>query len=97
MLRDEFANGGDKINRDLHRGVSSCFERRLVLGDRLFIALRLIALKETPDSGFIPSGRELALLRHGFLPRRRRSARFAFGPSSYAVITNTESGSGSGT
>lgn len=101
MLRDEFADRRHEINWNLHRRVrrclERCLERCLVLSDRLLVALRLVVLKNPSNAGFVPTGRKLALLRQGFLLRRRRSARLALGPSSYAVITNTDSGTGPGT
>jgi hypothetical protein len=53
-------------------------------------------LEDPPNAVFIPSCRK-PRLAHGFLLRRRRKARLAFGPSGYAVIKNTDLGAGSGT
>src|SRR5438128_834654 len=92
----ELADFGNEIDRDLHRRVGRRFERRLVLGHGLLVRLRIVMREDAADALFIPMFRKIRRL-HGFLRRLRRSAFNAFGPSSYAVMTNTESGSGSAT
>ena len=64
MLGDKLANGGHEINRNIHRSVCRRLERSLVLSNGLLVALCLIVLKDPPDAGFIPAGRELALFPH---------------------------------
>jgi hypothetical protein len=100
-LGEEFANLRNEFDWDLHRGMRRRFVRGLVLRDSFFVRLRLIMFEDTADPFLIPTLRKLWLLHIYFLRiyflRRRRSAFNAFGPSSYAVITNAEFGSGSGT
>jgi len=68
VLGDKLANGGHEINRNIHRSVCRRLERSLVLSNGLLVALCLIVLKDPPDAGFIPAGRELALFPHSIEP-----------------------------
>jgi hypothetical protein len=97
MLRDELANGRDELERDFHSRVGGLLVRGLVFCDRLVLGLRLVVREDAADACLVPSRRKPALLAHCFLLRLRRSACFAFAGRSYAVITNTDIGSGSGT
>jgi hypothetical protein len=95
--RNELPHGRNQVDRDFHVRVRGRLERRFVFGDRLFVGLGFLPLEYPPDAVLVPAHRKPVLLSHDSLRRRRLSARFALGPSSYAATTNTESGSGSGT
>ena len=68
---------------------------RFVFRDRLLVRLLLVVGEHALHAFLVPA-RWVLCVCHGFF-RRRRSAFKAFGPRSYAVITNTDPGSGSGT
>ena len=72
------------------------FRRRLDFRGCFFVALRLVVLQYFSNSTLIPSWRIFRSI-HLIFFRLCRSARFALGPNSYAVITKTKSGTGSGT
>jgi len=95
---DELANRRDQFLWNFHNRLSSIFECRFVLGHRLFFRLLFIVREHAANSLLIPASREIALLH--LLPFRRRRRRYGINGlprRSYAVITNTLSGSGSGT
>ena len=96
VLRDQFANLWNKINRHFEGRMSGGFKCSFVLGYGFFVALRVVVIENPFDSALIPPGWKV-FTAHGDLLRLRRSALFALGPSSYAVITKTEFGMGSGT
>jgi hypothetical protein len=85
-----------EFDRDVHRRVRGRFGRCLVHCDSLLVQLVLVVLQHAADAFSVPTFRK-GRLPHFFLRRRRRSAFSAFGPTSCAVITNPESGCGSGT
>src|SRR5262249_30888223 len=97
MLRDELADGGHKLDGDLHRCMRRFLVRGFVLRDSVILALRVVVREDAANARLVPSGRKSFLLAHCFLLRRRRSACLAFVERSYAVMTNTDIGSGSGT
>ena len=71
------------------------------LSHRLDIGLRVVVLEDPLHSCVVPTWWESILFLHGFFRFedfwRRRKAFRAFSPSSYAVMTYTEPGVGSGT
>ena len=79
---------GDFHRRALEAGFNFC--------GSFFVTLSFIVFKDPANSSLIPSA-GILFVSHGFLLRLRRIARFAFEPSSYADMTKTESGMGSGT
>jgi len=95
-FREELANFWHQLHGDSHRGMRRRLERGLVLGDGFLVGLILVVLQDAANAFFVPTLRKVELL-HAFFLRRRRSACKAFGPSGYAVITNTDPGEGSGT
>jgi hypothetical protein len=98
FLGEELTNSRHQIVRDLHEGLARVFVGGLVLGHSLLFSLALIMGEHPLDPLFVPSRWELALLYHDiFLRRRRLYVLSGFPFSSYAVMTNTLSGSGSGT
>jgi len=94
FLGEKFPDLWDEFHRDLHGRVGGGFVRCFVLRHGLFVGLRLVLFENPANAFFVPTFRKCWLL-HFFL--RRRSALSAFGPRSYPVITNAESGAGSGT
>jgi hypothetical protein len=97
MLRQQPANLRNERDRNLHRGMGRPAKGNFVLRDRFRVHLTLVVLEDPPNTVFVPSPRKLAPLLHRFLLLLRWRARLAFGPISYAVTTNADLGSGSGT
>ena len=93
---DQLPNFWNEINWHFDRRVSGVLKCSFVLGHGFFVALRFVVIEYLLDPALIPSGWKV-FFTHCALLRLRRRARFAFGPSSYAVITKTEFGMGSGT
>ena len=96
MSRDQFPNFWNEINRHFDGRVSGAIECSFVLGYSFFVALLFVVIENTLDPVLIPTFWKV-FFAHRALLRLRRSALLAFGPSSYAVITKTEFGMGSGT
>src|SRR5260370_6599899 len=94
-LGDECANRWCEVRRHLHNDVRVGVESFLILCEGLFVGLILVVLEHPTDTLFVPTWRRSAFV-HDRLLSLRQSAHKAFGPRSYAVITKTESGSGSG-
>lgn len=89
---------GDELRGNIHhccmRGIESC----LILGDGLFFCLRFVVLDHASDTLFVPAERKLRFPGHDGFPRLRHLyASSGLPRRSYAVITNTLLGSGSGT
>ena len=82
MLRDQFTNLWNKINRHFEGRVSGAFECSFVLGYGFFVALRFVVIENPLDPALIPPGWKV-FIAHRALLRLRRSALFAFGPSAY--------------
>jgi hypothetical protein len=97
MLPNKVSNGGNELSWNRHRRIRRVFERRFILGDGLVIALGIVMVEDAFDASLIPARRKRFVVHNHFALRRRRSAFFALGPRSYAVTTNIEPGSGSGT
>ena len=98
MFRDELADRGDERTRDFHHCLIRIPERTLIFICSLVLRLPFVVREDALHSLFVPANREL-VLTHLF-PRCRRRRRYAArgAPRNvYAVITNTLSGSGSGT
>ena len=76
---------------NFHRGA---FKSSFNFSRSFFITLRFVIFEHAANSRLIPSP-WIFFSTHGFFLRLRRIARLALGPSSYAVITKTESGMGS--
>ena len=96
VFRHQLPHFWNEIHWHIDRRVRGALICSFVLGHGFFVALRLVMIEYLLDSAFVPTGWKV-LLVHCALLRLRRRARFAFGPSSYAVITKTEFGTGSGT
>lgn len=94
-LRQQLPNSRNQFNRDFYSGVCRGLVRRLVLGNRFVVGLLFVVRNRALYPRFVPTSWIFVLLHDDF--RLRRSAFNAFGPMSYAVITNTDPGSGSGT
>ena len=78
----------------------SSFRGRIEFSSSFLVSLRFVMIENPLNSRLTPAGWKFLinfLLSHRFFLRLRRIARFAFGPSSYAVMTKIESGIGSGT
>jgi hypothetical protein len=82
MLRDQPTDGRDKVDWNLHEGLSGILQRGLILGNCTFVRLILVVFKHALDSSLIPTCGEFALSSHGFLLRRRKRASLDFGPIS---------------
>lgn len=93
MFRHQLADMWNEIYWHFNRRVSGALKRGFVLDRGIFVALRLKVIEYLLDPAFVPTGWEV-LLAHCAFVRLRRRARFAFGPSSYSVITKTEFGTG---
>jgi hypothetical protein len=82
MFREEFPDCRYEINGYLHRRVRRGLKRNLVFRDSFVFSLCFVVLKNAANAGFVPARRELSLVFHDFLLRRRRSACLALGPKS---------------
>ena len=83
---DQLPNFWNEINRHFDRRVSGTLKCSFVFGYGFFVALRFVVIEYLLDPALIPSGWKV-FFTHCALLRLRRRARFAFGPSSFAVIT----------
>jgi uncharacterized protein YjeT (DUF2065 family) len=82
--------------KNFHDRARCTLECRLVLGDCFLVVLCLVVIQDPMAAMLVPTGWK-TLVAHDFLLFLRRRAFFAFGQISYAVITKTDSGTGSGT
>jgi hypothetical protein len=98
MFADESPNGRHQIRGNRHGRIGRALESSLILGYRLFVRLALVVLQDMAHSGFVPSLEGIYRSSSCPLPFATAIERlFRFGVRSYAVITNTESVSESGT
>ena len=98
MLCDELPNHRDEVAGDLHQSLCRVLGRRFILGHRFSLGLLLVVRQDALNTRLVPPRWGLALPhRFPFLRRRLRYAISGWPFRSYAVMTNTLSGSGSGT
>ena len=97
----ECSDGRHELDWDFHHGRRRRSVRRFVLSHCFDVRLRFVVIEHPLHAGLVPTWWESTPFLHGFFRcddfwRRRRAFR-ALSPRSYAVITNTEPGVGSGT
>ena len=97
MLRNEFLYRRHKFIWNLHDGLIALLKGGFVLRNGFFFRLCLVVIQNSSDASFVPPFRKFGLRCYCFLRLRRRYANSAFPVSSYAVMTNTLPGCGSGT
>jgi hypothetical protein len=95
-LCDEFAHFRYEFVRDRRYRFFGLYTS-LVLDQGLILGLILVVCQNRAYLDIVPSFRQLGFAHWCFFLLRRRKAASGFPVNSYAVITNTLPGSGSGT
>jgi len=96
VFRNQFPHLGYKLPGNTHNGFRR-LDASFVFDESVLLALLFIVSEYAPDLLRIPSFWEILFAHCCFFLRRLRNAARGFPVSSYAVMTNTLSGSGSGT
>jgi len=96
MLCDQFTHFWYEVMRNIHNGVGR-LNSSLVLRYRLVFSLLLVVGEDSANLLVAPSLWEFGLIHWRFFFLRFRYAASGFPVNSQAVMTNTLSGSGSGT
>ena len=97
VLSNDLTDNRHQLSGNLYHGSPFLFEGSLIFSDRFLFRLCFVVGKNSPYSFFIPPWWKLALFHFCLLRLRRRYAVRTFPRNSYAVITKTLPGSGSGT
>src|SRR4029079_15828549 len=94
VLCDKFSDGRDQLAGNFHDCLSRILICGLVIGNGLLFRLLFVVLEYSLHFFFVPTWREFTLFHLlPFLRKRLRYANNGFPRNSYAVITNTLSGS----
>jgi len=97
VLSNDLADDRHQLDGNFYNGSASALEGSFVFSDSFLLRLSFVVGKNSTHSFFIPTWWKTVVRHFCLLRLRRRYAAKAFPRNSYAVITKTLSGSGSGT